>query len=138
MTITSFFYNYIRLGSKNITNKTELKKIILFNVFCFGWQILSLIMMIDEYKEHTSFSVVLLGIAMSSVLAFIQFIHYKQYFLLGRILYLLLLAGLTFWFSNYLFAENLLEFYFFLVFSKSLIFIDLLRSRGVSTLSQWA
>lgn len=124
MKINTFFKNYIRLGSKGITNKTELKKIILFNVFCFGWQILSIIMMIDEYKEHTSFSVILLGIAMSSVLAFIQFIHYKQYFLLGRILYLLLLSALTFWFSNYLFAENLLEFYFFLVFSKSLIFID--------------
>lgn len=120
----SFLKKLTTLGAKNVTNKTELKKIFLFNVFILGWQVLSIIMMIDEYKEHTSFSVILLGIAMSSALAIIQYIHYKQQFLIARILYLLLFAFLTFWFTNYLFKENLLEFYFFLMFSKSLIFID--------------
>lgn len=124
MKISTFFNNYFKLGRKNITNKTELKKITLFNIFCFGWQILSIIMMVDEYRKYNSFSIVWLGISMSTVLAVIQFIHYKQYFLTARILYLLLLSSLTFWFSNYLFKQNLLEFYFFLVFSKSLIFID--------------
>lgn len=124
MTINTLFKKYIHLGSDKNTSKTELKKVILFNVFCLGWQLLSVVMAVDEYKEHSSFSVILLSIAMSSAIFIIQYIHYKKHLLLGRILYLLLLIGLTYWYTNYLFKENLLEFYFFLVFSKSLIFID--------------
>ncbi|PQJ78373.1 hybrid sensor histidine kinase/response regulator transcription factor [Polaribacter porphyrae] len=124
MTINTLFKKYIQLGSDDTTSKTELKKIVLFNVFCLGWQLLSVVMAVDEYKEHSSFSVILLSIAMSSAIFMIQFIHYKKHHLLGRILYLFLLIGLTYWYANFLFKENLLEFYFFLVFSKSLIFID--------------
>ena len=124
MRIKELFIKYINLGADKNTSKTELKKIKLFNVFCLGWQILSLVMAVDEYKEHSSFSVIFLSFCMSSAIFIIQYIHYKQHLLLGRILYLLLLIGLTYWYTNYLFKENLLEFYFFLVFSKSLVFID--------------
>jgi signal transduction histidine kinase/DNA-binding response OmpR family regulator len=124
MSIKEVFFKYLNLGADKNTSKTELKKIKLFNVFCLGWQILSVVMAVDEYKEHSSFSVILLSIAMSSAIFIIQYIHYKQHLLLGRILYLMLLIGLTYWYANYLFNANLLEFYFFLVFSKSLVFID--------------
>lgn len=125
MKALQFFSKYITLGANEHTSKTALKKIKLFNIFCLGWQLLSFLMIFDDINDgQSTFPRVFISLGMSSILFGIQFIHYKQHYTLARILYLLLLSSLTFLFANFLYKNNLLEFYFFLVFSKSLIFID--------------
>ncbi|MDH7448407.1 hybrid sensor histidine kinase/response regulator transcription factor [Aquimarina sp. 2201CG14-23] len=117
---------FISLGSEKNTSKSELKKIKLFNVFCYVWHLLTILMLIEIpfEKEENSLITLLVCMVMVVLIIGIQYIHANYSYSLARILFVFNIIILTFIFSNYTYKGELLEYYFLFPSAISLIFID--------------
>lgn len=122
----NFYQQYINLGASANSDKNELKKINLFNVFCFVWYILILLMFVEDLVSFKQIKQVtwIACIPMFLLVLGTQYLHYKKHYLIAYILFVLTIITLTYYFSNYLYKGELLEYYYFLAPAIGLIFID--------------
>ncbi len=120
------YQSLVSLGADEKTSKNELKKIKLFNGFCFVWHILTLLMLIElpfEKNENKAITLWVCAI-MFLMLVLMQYINYKKGYRIARLLFIFTIIALTFVFSNFTYKSSLLEYYFLFAPTIALIFFD--------------
>lgn len=113
-------------GADQHTTKDQLKRIRLFNLFCFLWYFDAFILVFYETPDYryffnlpnfTHFVYVLL-------VAFAQWLHYKKRYTLAYSLLIFYLYSIVFIFSNLYLKGQLLEYYYVIIPVISLVFIN--------------
>ena len=120
--IGELFNTYIRLGVDENTSDNDLKKIMLLHVFCNVWHLISLFSFIEDFFKDQV--IIMVYIAMLFFVASVQLLQFYKWFLTARILFVFNLIAVSFILSNFLFKAELIEYFFLLPPSMSLIFID--------------
>ncbi len=120
--IKALFNRYITLGIDKNTTKNEFKKIKLLNIFCATWQLFILFSFIEDYIKGQL--IPMSYICMLFTVFTIQLLQYYRKFNAARILFISGLTITAFVYSNFIYTEELLEYYFLLPFAISLIYID--------------
>lgn len=121
------WYKTIELLGVNdsVQSNYEIKKIKLFNAFCFCWYITAIVLILN-YLIKTP--ILYLNISVHFFqLGFIilaQYLHSKGKYETGRLIYVIILIVNGFLFANFIKKGQLLEFYIILAPAISLIFSD--------------
>ncbi len=116
----------IHWGADVSSSKQQLKKNEIFNIVCFIWYLLSLLMLFEDllvfgYLQKISLFVSALLVVVNIIT---QYIHYRKNYTLAYLLYIINIIVLTFVVSNYFYPQFLLEYYYIAAPLISLFFID--------------
>ncbi len=116
----------INLGSKKNDSLTQLKRIRLLNIFCLVWHIRTLLEWIEDFfiPGKTILASLFDVLIMLFVVITIQLLQYKRKFIAARLCFVLSIMLLVFLYANFIYTQELLEYYFLLVPGTALIFID--------------
>ncbi len=116
----------VSLGSDSNTIKNELKRIKLFNSFCYLWYTVACLLILGRMIKYQ----ILIDFDITIHLIFIviifctQIIHAYGYYKLSHSLFIILLLIAIYSFCNYMVPGKMREFYFLLIPPVTLIFID--------------
>lgn len=124
--IKNIYQQYISIGKKAGLNKTELKRVELFNVFCLVWYFFMLLIPIEDYfltKGITKETYITL-IAMFLTITVARQLFAKGKYEAAYTAYIGQVIVLTFYFSNHLNKGLYLEYYYIFAPTICLIFID--------------
>ena len=118
--------NFYTLGADEKNSKGELKKIKLFNGFCYTWYIFSILVLSEDLIQLGYLRLVTLKVClfMTACTVVAQIVHYYQYRQQAYLLFLFNILSLTFIYSNFIYKGELLEYYYMLVPAISLLFIN--------------
>lgn len=111
---------------KLVSSKSELKKIKLFNTFCYLWYVVASLLILGriiKYQTIIDFDITI-HLLFIFIIVCIQFIHSYGYYKLSRSLFITLLIMAVYIFCNYMVPGKMREFYFLLIPPVTLIFID--------------
>lgn len=115
-------------GAKKETNKNDLKKIKLFNVFCLVWYLFIVLVIIESLIENSFTSIskeaTISGILMFVSISICRYFFNKKEYTIAYSCYIFQIIGLTFYFSNFLNKGEFLEYYYIFAPTICLIFID--------------
>lgn len=121
--IRVLFNNYIRLGADENTSENDLKKNMLLHIFCNTWLLFVLFSFIEDFINDR-LVMIMSYIIMLIFIVNVQVLQYYKKFYIASILFVFYLTITCFFFSNYIYKAELLEYYFLLPPAISLIYID--------------
>lgn len=119
------YQSFITLGADSSTSKKELKKIKLFNIFTLVWYLIAIPLIARRFfTPNKEYSTIVVHLIICSLLFLGQMLHKNKKYTLGRVIYILCLLSISFYFSNIVYFGNFSELYYYIVPPISLIFID--------------
>ncbi|MEM9338520.1 MAG: response regulator [Bacteroidota bacterium] len=113
---------YFTLGTDKNTSINDRKKITLLHIFCNTWHLFTLFSFIEDFYNDQLLPVSYVTMLMTVIT--VQVLLYRKKLFASSLLFVIGLAMTTFIFSNYVYIEELLEYYFLLPPSIALIYID--------------
>lgn len=120
-------YDYlVSIGINNaVLSNSEIKRIKLFNAFCYCWYVTALILLINyAIKTPILYLNIVTHFVQLLVIILAQYLHAKGKFETGRFLFAIMLIVNSFVFGNFLKKGQLLEFYLILAPAVSLVLTD--------------
>lgn len=120
---------YDALVSLGITNdlqsKSEIKRIKLFNTFCYCWYVTAVILLLNYlFKTPILYLNISAHFVQLVIIISAQYLHAKGNYETGRFIFALMLIVNSFIFGNFLKKGQLLEFYLILAPAVSLVLTD--------------
>lgn len=123
--IKNQFSKIISLGIDLNTNKNELKRIKLFNAFCYTWYVIGFLLIITHFLEFKKIDAVILAhTTFCSIIFLGQILHFAKFHTLAHSIFIGCLLVTVFIFSNFVSSGELTEFYYLMVSPIALIFIN--------------
>lgn len=120
--IHSLLKKYITLGIAENTPKNNLKKIQLLHIFCNTWHLFTLFSFIEDYFKSqliiASYPIMFLLVLTT------QYLLYSKNFKLASYTFIFSLITVVFFYSNFWYTAELLEYYAILPFAIALIYLD--------------
>jgi len=116
----------VSFGIKNtIQSNSEIKRIKLFNTFCYCWYATAVILLLNYLtKSPILYLNVVVHFLQLLVIILSQYIHTKGKYEIGRFMFALMLIVNSFVFGNFIKKGQLLEFYLILAPAVSLVLTD--------------
>ncbi|RXR20930.1 hybrid sensor histidine kinase/response regulator [Flavobacterium amnicola] len=116
----------VSLGIRNtIQSNSEIKRIKLFNTFCYCWYATAVILLLNYLtKSPLLYLNILVHFLQLIVIILSQYIHTKGHYEIGRFMFALMLIVNSFVFGNFIKKGQLLEFYLILAPAVSLVLTD--------------
>lgn len=120
--IRSVLYTYITLGTDESTSYNDLKKITLLHIFCNTWHLFTILSFIEDFFGD-QLLLVSYPIMMFLVVS-VQILLYHKKTFAASMIFIISLIGVTFFYSNYLYVAEMMEYYLLLPPAISLIYMD--------------
>ncbi len=114
------------ISKKSNSAKNDLKKIKLFNSFCYLWYVVAVLLILGRAYKYQLFidRDITIHLLFICAITCLQIIHFYGYHKFSRHLFIFLLILSIYIFCNYMVPGRMREFYYLLVPSVVLIFID--------------
>ncbi|MEM9339324.1 MAG: response regulator, partial [Bacteroidota bacterium] len=113
---------YFTLGVDENTSINDQKKITLLHIFCNTWHLFTLLTFVEDFYNGR---LMLASYAfMLVVVCSVQVLLYRKQLFVASLLFITGLSFTAFIYSNYIYTEELLEYYFLLPPSIALIYVD--------------
>ena len=114
------------LGATDLVkSNSEIKRIKLFNAFCYCWYITAFILILNYFvKNPVQFPNIIAHFIQLLIIITAHYLHSRGKYELGRFIFTFMLIANSFLFSNFLRKGQLLEFYMILPPAVSLVLSD--------------
>lgn len=124
--MADFYNSILSLGINNsLKSNSEIKKIKLFNRFCYCWYCTTVILFICYLSKNPILYLNLkIHFFQLIVILIAHTLHTKGYYETGRLLYILMIIETGFLFGNFIRKGQLIEFYIILAPAVNLVFSD--------------
>ncbi|MEO8234576.1 MAG: response regulator [Flavobacterium sp.] len=124
--VKSRYESLVSLGIRNsIQSNSEIKRIKLFNTFCYCWYTTAVILLLNYLtKTPILYLNVVVHFVQLVIIILSQYLHSKGKYEIGRFMFAFMLIVNSFVFGNFLKKGQLLEFYLILAPAVSLVLTD--------------